>query len=70
MEAMTVDTGLRAEVQGVKAQGDILGEATDRVDISHGLVSARRVGKAQVVVKKARLFEGLNTAFKVKALPL
>ncbi len=69
MEAMTVDTGLRAEVQGVKAQGYILGEATDRVDISHGLVSARRVGKAQVV-KKARLFEGLNTAFKVKALPL
>lgn len=62
--------GLRAEVQGVKAQGYTLGEATDRVDISHGLVSARRVGKAQVVVKKARLFQGLNTAFRVKALPL
>lgn len=70
MEAMTMGIGLRAEVQGVKAQGYTLGEATDRVDISHGLVSARRVGKAQVVVKKARLFQGLNTAFRVKALPL
>lgn len=64
-----MDIGLRAEVQGVKAQGYTLGEATDRVDISHGLVSARRVGKAQAI-KKAKLFEGLNTAFKVKALPL
>jgi|JI10StandDraft_1071094.scaffolds.fasta_scaffold27371_3 hypothetical protein len=64
-----MDIELRAEVQGVKAQGYSTGEAIDRVDISYGLVSARRVGKAQVV-KKARLFEGLSTAFKVKALPL
>ncbi len=64
-----MDIELRAEVQGVKAQGYSTGEAIDRVDISYGLVSARRVGKAQVV-KKARLFEGLSTVFKVKALPL
>ncbi len=64
-----MDIKLLKEVKGVKAQGYTLGEATDRVDISHGLVSARRVGKAQVV-KKARLFDGLNTAFRVKALPL
>ena len=63
-----MDIGLRAEVQGIKAQGYTLGEAIDRVDISHGLVSQKRVGKAQVVVKKTRLFEGLNTAFKVKAV--
>lgn len=64
-----MDIGLRAEVKGVKAQGYSTGEAIDRVDISRGLVSARRVGKAQVV-KKARLFDGLSTAFRVKALPL
>ncbi len=64
-----MDIRLLKEVQGVKVQGYTLGEAVDRVDISHGLVSARRVGKAQVV-KKARLFDGLNTAFRVKALPL
>lgn len=65
-----MDIELRAEVQGVKAQGYSTGEAIDRVDISYGLVSARRVGKAQVVVKKARLFDGLSTAFRVNALPL
>lgn len=64
-----MDIILRKQVQGVKAKGYSLGEAIDRVDISHGLVSARRVGKAQVV-KKARLFDGLSTAFRVKALPL
>ncbi|HNE56722.1 MAG TPA: hypothetical protein PK079_26400 [Leptospiraceae bacterium] len=63
-----MDIGLRAEVQGVKAQGYTLGEAIDRVDISYGLVLQKRVGKAQVVVKKARLFDGLSTAFKVKAV--
>lgn len=58
------------EVKGVKAEGFTLGEAVDRVDISHGLV-AKRVGKAQkIVAKKAQFFNGLNTAFRVKALPL
>lgn len=65
-----MDINLRKEVKDIKSGVKCsTGEAIDRVDISYGLVSARRVGKAQVV-KKARLFEGLSTAFKVKALPL
>jgi hypothetical protein len=65
-----MDINLRKEVKDIKSGVKYsTGEAIDRVDISYGLVSARRVGKAQVV-KKARLFEGLSTAFKVKALPL
>lgn len=66
-----MDIQLFKEVKGVKAEGYTLGEAVDRVDISHSLVSAKRVGKAQVVVaRKAQFFDGLNTAFRLKALPL
>lgn len=66
-----MDIGLRAEVQGVKAKGYSTGEAIDRVAVSREVYGLRavRVGKAQVV-KKARLFDGLSTAFRVKALPL
>lgn len=66
-----MDINLRKEVKDIKSGVKCsTGEAIDRVDIFYGLVSARRVGKAQVVVKKARLFDGLSTAFRVNALPL
>lgn len=67
-----MDINLRKEVKDIKSGVKCsTGEAIDRVAVSREVywLRAVRVGKAQVVVKKARLFEGVNTAF-MKALPL
>lgn len=67
-----MDINLRKEVKDIKSGVKCsTGEAIDRVAVSREVYGLRavRVGKAQVV-KKARLFDGLSTAFRVKALPL
>lgn len=64
-----MDIGIKAEVKGLIAKGYSRGEAIDRVAISHEVQGLRLV-RTKTSFKKVQAFNGLATAFRVKALPL
>ena len=64
-----MDTGLRTEVRGVKADGYSLGEAIDRVAVSKD-VQGLALKRTKKGFKRITPFDGFKTGYKMAALPL